>query len=79
LGLAFEAMQKGGNAPCVLNSANEVAVEQFLKEKIGFMEMSEIIEACMAKVPYIAKPVLDDYISSDKEARRIAKELVGIS
>lgn len=79
LGLAFEAMQKGGNVPCVLNSANEVAVEQFLKEKIGFMEMSEIIEACMAKVPYIAKPVLDDYISSDKEARRIAKELVGIS
>lgn len=79
LGLAFEAMQKGGNAPCVLNSANEVAVEQFLKEKIGFMEMSEIIEACMAKVPYIAKPVLDDYISSDAEARRIAKELVGIS
>ncbi|HSZ72423.1 MAG TPA: 1-deoxy-D-xylulose-5-phosphate reductoisomerase [Cytophagaceae bacterium] len=79
LGLAFEAMQKGGNIPCVLNSANEVAVEQFLKEKIGFMEMSEIIEACMAKVPYIAKPVLDDYISSDEEARRIAKELVGIS
>jgi len=79
LGLAFEAMRKGGNAPCVLNSANEVAVEQFLKEKIGFMEMSEIIEACMAKVPYIAKPVLDDYISSDEEARRIAKELVGIS
>ncbi|MDB5257176.1 MAG: 1-deoxy-D-xylulose 5-phosphate reductoisomerase [Chitinophagaceae bacterium] len=79
LGLAFEAMQKGGNTPCVLNSANEVAVEQFLKEKIGFMEMSEIIEACMAKVPYIAKPVLDDYISSDEEARRIAKELVGIS
>ncbi len=79
LGLAFEAMQKGGNVPCVLNSANEVAVEQFLKEKIGFMEMSEIIEACMAKVPYIAKPVLDDYISSDEEARRIAKELVGIS
>lgn len=79
LGLAFEAMKKGGNAPCVLNSANEVAVEQFLKEKIGFMEMSEIIEACMAKVPYIAKPVLDDYISSDEEARRIAKELVGIS
>ncbi|MDB5273177.1 MAG: 1-deoxy-D-xylulose 5-phosphate reductoisomerase [Chitinophagaceae bacterium] len=79
LGLAFEAMQRGGNIPCVLNSANEVAVEQFLKEKIGFMEMSEIIEACMAKVPYIAKPVLDDYISSDEEARRIAKELVGIS
>ena len=79
LGLAFEAMQKGGNAPCVLNSANEVAVEQFLKEKIGFMEMSEIIEACMAKVPYIAKPVLEDYISSHEEARRIAKELVGIS
>ncbi len=79
LGLAFDAMQKGGNVPCVLNSANEVAVEQFLKGKIGFMEMSEIIEACMAKVPYIAKPVLDDYISSDEEARRIAKELVGIS
>jgi 1-deoxy-D-xylulose-5-phosphate reductoisomerase len=79
LGLAFEAMQKGGNVPCVLNSANEVVVEQFLKEKIGFMEMSEIIEACMAKVPYIAKPVLADYISSDEEARRIAKELIGIS
>lgn len=78
LGLAFAAMDKGGNAPCVLNSANEVVVEQFLKEKIGFLQMSEIIEACMVKVPYIAQPVLDDYISSDEEARRLAKELIGI-
>ncbi len=78
LSLAFLAMDKGGNAPCVLNSANEVVVEQFLKEKIGFLQMSEIIEACMAKVPYIAQPVLDDYISSDEEARQIAKELIGI-
>lgn len=78
LGLAYEAMAKGGNAACVLNSANEVVVEQFLKEKIGFLEMSEIIEACMTKVPYIAEPVLDDYISSDEEARRIAKELIGV-
>jgi 1-deoxy-D-xylulose-5-phosphate reductoisomerase len=78
LGLAYEAMAKGGNAACVLNSANEVVVEQFLKEKIGFLEMSEIIETCMAKVPYIAEPVLDDYISSDEEARRIAKELIGV-
>jgi 1-deoxy-D-xylulose-5-phosphate reductoisomerase len=78
LKLAFMAMEKGGNMPCVLNSANEVAVEQFLKERIGFLEMPEIIAACMAKVPYIAEPVLDDYISSDEDARRLAKELIGI-
>jgi len=77
LGLAYHAMQKGGNVPSVLNAANEVVVEQFLKEKIGFLQMSEIIEACIAKVHYIAEPVLDDYISSDEEARRIAKELIG--
>ncbi|MGV3539632.1 MAG: 1-deoxy-D-xylulose-5-phosphate reductoisomerase, partial [Rufibacter sp.] len=72
LGLAFAAMEKGGNAPCVLNAANEVAVDAFLKEQIGFLEMSDLISDCLAKVAYIANPSLEDFIQSDQEARRLA-------
>jgi 1-deoxy-D-xylulose-5-phosphate reductoisomerase len=73
LQLAFDALAKGGNQPCVLNAANEVAVEAFLNEKIGFLAMSDLIENTLAKIPFVKKPTLTDYIESDTEARRIAK------
>ena len=75
LQLAYDAMDKGGNVACVLNAANEIAVDMFLKEKIGFVEISEINALTMDKIEYIANPSLDDFIQTDKEARRIAKAL----
>ena len=76
LQLAYEAMIKGGNMPCILNAANEVVVYAFLREKIGFMKMPDIIEACMQKMNFIADPGFDDYVNSDKEARRMTEELI---
>ncbi len=76
LALAYEAMERGGNIPCVLNAANEIAVEKFLKEEIGFLEISDIIEESLARAIYIAEPSLDDYINTDKETRAKALELV---
>lgn len=76
LALAFEALDRGGNMPCVLNAANEVAVAEFLKEKIGFLEMSDVVENCMAKMDYIAKPGFEDYVQTDKETRIKAFELI---
>jgi len=76
LGLAYEAMDKGGNMPCVLNAANEVAVDAFLHDKIKFLEMSDIVETCLAKVAFIASPQLDNLVETDKETRKIATELV---
>lgn len=75
LQLAYDAMDKGGNMACVLNAANEISVDLFLKEQISFVEISEINAATMNKVAYIANPSLDDLIQTDKEARRIAKSL----
>jgi 1-deoxy-D-xylulose-5-phosphate reductoisomerase len=74
LALAFEAMNKGGNAPCVLNAANEIAVTAFLKDKIGFLQMSDLVEKCIQTIAYIAKPSYEDYVDTDKETRRIAEE-----
>jgi 1-deoxy-D-xylulose-5-phosphate reductoisomerase len=74
LALAFEAMKRGGNSPCVLNAANEVAVESFLNDKIGFLEMSEVVEKCLEKVSFVAKPVYSDYVETNKETRERAKE-----
>ncbi|QIX60734.1 1-deoxy-D-xylulose-5-phosphate reductoisomerase [Hymenobacter sp. BT18] len=76
LALAFEAMRQAGNAPCVLNAANEVAVAAFLQDKIGFLEMSEVVESSLARVSYLAAPTLDDYVQTDAETRRVAQELV---
>jgi 1-deoxy-D-xylulose-5-phosphate reductoisomerase len=67
--LAYEAMGKGGNMPCILNAANEVAVNAFLQDEIGFAEIPEVVEKCMAKATFIAKPSLSEYIESDKETR----------
>jgi len=76
LALAFEAMNKGGNSPCVLNAANEIAVAAFLKDKIGFLEMSDVVENCLQTIAFIAKPSYDDYVATDNESRRIATALV---
>ena len=76
LSLAFEAMRTGGNMPCILNAANEVAVAEFLNEKIGFLHMSDIVAECMARVPYIAKPAYDDYVETDKLTRMKAQEII---
>ncbi|MBI3501450.1 MAG: 1-deoxy-D-xylulose-5-phosphate reductoisomerase [Bacteroidetes bacterium] len=74
LPLAFEAMKKGGNAPCILNAANEVAVKLFLEEKIAFTKIPEVIEKTISKVPFIAKPSYSDFVNSDSEARKTAME-----
>jgi 1-deoxy-D-xylulose-5-phosphate reductoisomerase len=76
LALAFEALHRGGNMPCVLNAANEVAVAEFLKETIGFLEMSEIVERCLAKLDYIKNPSYEDYVHTDNETRIRAYEIV---
>ena len=76
LALAFEAMNKGGNAACILNAANEIAVEAFLKDNIGFLEMSTLIEKCLQQVAFIAKPTYTDYVETDTETRRIAELLL---
>ncbi len=76
LALAFEALHRGGNMPCVLNAANEVAVAEFLKDRIGFLEMSDVVEQCLAKMDYIASPALEDYVNTDRETRIKATELI---
>lgn len=76
LALAYEALKKGGNAPCVLNAANEAAVDAFLKDKIGFLQMSDIVEKCLLTQTFIANPSYEDYISTDKETRQKASELI---
>jgi 1-deoxy-D-xylulose-5-phosphate reductoisomerase len=76
LELAFVAMRKGGNMPCIINAANEVVVAAFLEDKIGFLEMSEVIAACMETIPYIDKPTLNNYLETDKQTRIFASEQV---
>ena len=76
LALAYEALNKGGNMACIVNAANEVVVSAFLKDRISFLRMSEVIEASMAKVPFIQTPTYEDYVATDAEARRIAESLI---
>lgn len=76
LALAKDAMFKGGNAPCVLNAANEVVVEAFLRNKVGFIEMSDIIEKTLAYISFVEQPSLDDYLQTDKETRIYTAEQV---
>jgi 1-deoxy-D-xylulose-5-phosphate reductoisomerase len=73
LALAFEAMRLGGNVPCILNAANEVAVEAFLKDQIGFLEMSDLIETCMQKIQFVQHPLYEDYATTDAATRETAK------
>lgn len=76
LALAYDSLRKGGNCACVLNAANEVVVDAFLKDKISFLGMSDVIETVLQKVNYLARPSLDDYIESDYAARRVAQEII---
>ncbi len=76
LALAFEALNRGGNMPCVLNAANEVVVAEFLQNNMGFLEMSDIVEQCLARMDYIKEPSYEDYVNTDKEARIRAYELI---
>lgn len=76
LDLAYEALKKGGTLPCVLNAANEVAVEAFLKDKISFVEIPKIVEICMQKIPYRKNPSYNDYIVVDAETRRAARGMI---
>lgn len=76
LGLAYESLDRGGNAPCTLNAANEVVVAAFLKGRIGFLQMSDVIEETLAKTTFIQHPGYEEYVSTDAEARRIAAELI---
>lgn len=76
LALSFEALERRGNMPCILNAANEVCVAAFLKERIGFLQMSDIIERTMQKVDFIATPSYEDYVATDAMARRVAEELI---
>ena len=76
LRLAYEAMEKGGNMPCILNAANEVVNLAFREGKCGFLQMSEVIEQTMATTSFITEPTYEDYVQTDKEARKIAKELL---
>ncbi len=76
LALAFEAMEKGGNVPCILNAANEIAVEAFLQKQIGFLQIPTLIEKCMNSLPFVAQPVLEDYFETDRLCRIKAKEFI---
>lgn len=76
LAIAFDALKKGGNLPCIVNAANEIVVEAFLKNKVGFLQMSDIIEQTIEKVSYIQHPVYDDYVNTDRESRKIAVSFI---
>lgn len=76
LELAFIAMEKGGNLPCILNAANEIVVEAFLQDKIGFLQMSDVIEECMGTMQFIAQPTLNNYLETDAHTRIFANQLV---
>jgi 1-deoxy-D-xylulose-5-phosphate reductoisomerase len=76
LQLAYSAMEKGGNMPCILNAANEIAVAAFLKDKIGFLNMSDLIANCMEKITFVSQPILADYVATDEATRILANKLL---
>jgi 1-deoxy-D-xylulose-5-phosphate reductoisomerase len=78
LALASEAMKTGGNMPCIINAANEIAVAAFLNDRVGFLEMSDIIHNCMQKISFVKSPTYEDYVTTDTETRRKASELISI-
>ncbi len=76
LALAYEALHRGGNMPCIVNAANEVCVAAFLHDRLSFLGMSDIIERTMQRASFIRKPSYEDYVATDAEARRIAEESI---
>jgi len=79
LALAYEALHQAGNMPCIVNAANEVAVAAFLRNRVSFLGMSDVIEKVMQTVSYIKTPMYDDYVATDAEARRVAKEIMNFN
>ena len=78
LALAFEAIARGGNMPCIVNAANEIVNRGFLEGRCGFVQMADVIEKTMARVSYDASASYDTYVATDREARRIASELMAV-
>ncbi|NLI35237.1 MAG: 1-deoxy-D-xylulose-5-phosphate reductoisomerase [Bacteroidales bacterium] len=78
LALAFEAMKRGGNMPCVVNAVNEIAVMAFLRDEISFLGMSDLIEKMMSRAAFIKQPTYEDYVATDSEVRCMAKELIKV-
>lgn len=76
LSYAYDAINKGGNMPCILNAANEIAVQSFLEDKVSYLGMSNVLEQTMQRVSYIKSPSLDDYFDTDFEARKVATEII---
>ncbi len=76
LALAYEALHQGGNMPCIVNAANEIVNRAFLEDRIGFLQMSDVIATTMQKCTFLRNPVYEDYLQTDAEARRIAAELI---
>ena len=76
LRLSYESMVVGGNAPCVLNAANEIAVQAFLDEKINFLKIPKIVSSCLEKTNFVPNPTYDDYVSTDEEVRKLAKDFI---
>lgn len=76
LDMAFDAIHRGGNVPCALNAANEIAVAAFLADRIGFMQMPEVVAEAVARNRFIASPTYDDYVVTNAEIRKIAEELI---
>ncbi len=76
LKVAFDALERGGNAPCIINAANEIAVDAFLHDRIGFLDIAETIESCLTDATFVAQPTYDDYVRSDAETRRLASERI---
>ena len=76
LALAYGAIEKGGNTPCILNAANEIAVDAFLNDKIGFLNMSDLIANCLEKITFVPNPSLEDYVETDLATRILANKLL---
>jgi 1-deoxy-D-xylulose-5-phosphate reductoisomerase len=72
LAIAYEALRRGGNSPCVINAANEVAVAAFLEDQVRFLGIAEVIEYCLSKATFVPTPSYDDYVQTDEEVRQIA-------
>src|SRR5690606_6939727 len=76
LALAMEALEKGGNLPAVMNAANEIAVYAFLRNRVNFLDMTDVIEKTMQKIPFVAQPTLEEYFESDGAARSFAADII---
>ncbi len=76
LELAYRALEQGGNMPCIINAANEVVVAEFLQDRVGFLQMSDVIQSCMEEMSFLQTPTLQDYMDTDRDTRELARELV---